>query len=296
MQLNGIILKGIGGFYYVEAADTVYECKAKGVFRKNRITPLAGDRVEITIRENGENTIDNICERNNSLVRPQVANVDNMLLVSSVVEPTVNTLVLDKMIAIAEKKKIEPIIVFSKSDLSDSTAFVEVYKKAGFKTFSVGKESGELDNIKALLNNKVTVLTGNTGVGKSTLINKLAPHLDLATGEISDKLGRGRHTTRQAELFPLFGGYVIDTPGFSSLDFLSNEIIMKDELQYFFREFDDSIGKCMFVDCSHVSEKGCAVLEKVKSGEISASRHSSYVSIYNEIKDLKHWQLNRDKK
>lgn len=291
MQLNGIILKGIGGFYYVETADTVYECKAKGVFRKNKITPLAGDHVVITVRENGENTIDNICERKNSLIRPQVANVDSMLLVASVVEPNVNTLVLDKMIAIAEKKSIEPILVFSKSDLSDSSKLVETYKNAGFKTFAIGKDSGELDEIKSLLKSKVTVLTGNTGVGKSTLINRLAPQLELATGEISDKLGRGRHTTRQAELFPLFGGYVIDTPGFSSLDFLSNELIMKDELQYLFREFDDCIGKCMFVDCSHVSEKGCAVLEKVRDGEISASRHASYIAIYNEIKDLKHWQL-----
>ncbi|MDD6022326.1 MAG: ribosome small subunit-dependent GTPase A [Acutalibacteraceae bacterium] len=292
MQLNGIIIKGIGGFYYVEAADrAVYECKAKGIFRKKRITPLAGDHVEITIRENGENTIDVIEERKNSLVRPQVANVDNMLLVSSVVEPKVNTLVLDKMIAIAEKKKIEPIIVFSKSDLSDSESYVRIYRNAGFRTFAVGRNSGDIEEIKLLLKDKVTVLAGNTGVGKSTLINRLAPELKLATGEISDKLGRGRHTTRQAELFPLFGGYVIDTPGFSSIDLISNEIIMKDELQYCFREFEDCIGKCMFVDCSHVNEKGCKVLEKVRSGEISESRHASYAAIYNEIKDIKHWQL-----
>ncbi len=291
MQLNGIILKGIGGFYYVQVADTVYECKAKGVFRKNKISPLAGDRVEITVRENGENTVDTIFERKNSLVRPQVANVDNMLLVASVVEPNVNTLVLDKMITIAEKKNIEPMLVFSKSDLSDSAELVKTYRNAGFKAFAVGKDSGELDEIKSLLYGKITVLTGNTGVGKSTLINRLAPHLELATGEISDKLGRGRHTTRQAELFSLFGGYVIDTPGFSSLDFLSNEVIMKDDLQYYFREFDEYIGQCMFVDCSHTTEKGCAILEALKNGKISQSRHASYVAIYNEIKDLKHWQL-----
>lgn len=292
MQLNGIILKGIGGFYYVEAADAVYECKAKGVFRKNRITPLAGDHVEITVRENGENTIDVIFERKNSLVRPQVANVDNMLLVSSVVEPNVNTLVLDKMTAIAEKKKIEPIIVFSKSDLADTDELVSIYRQAGFKTFAVGKDTaGDLDEIKSLLSGKTTVLTGNTGVGKSTLINRLAPHLELPTGEISDKLGRGRHTTRQAELFKLFSGYVIDTPGFSSLDFLSNEVIFKDDLQYYFRELDEYIGKCMFVDCSHTSEKGCAVLEALNDGKISKSRHASYAAIYNEIKDLRHWQV-----
>lgn len=291
MQLDGIILKGIGGFYYVKANDVVYECKAKGIFRKNRITPLAGDYVCITVRENGENTIDEIKERRNFLVRPQVANVDQMILVSSVIQPTANTLVMDKLIAIAEKKKIEPIIVFSKSDLADCDELVKTYKTAGFTVFSVAKEDTDVEQIKSLLKNKVTVFTGNTGVGKSTLINKISPDLSLATGEISDKLGRGRHTTRQAELFPMFGGYIIDTPGFSSLDFINNDIILKDDLQFYFREFEKSIGECQFVDCSHVCEKGCAILERVKSGEIPESRHGNYVSIYNEIKDIKHWQL-----
>lgn len=291
MQLDGIILKGIGGFYYVKANDVVYECKAKGIFRKNRISPLAGDYVTITVRENGENTIDEIKERKNSLVRPQVANVDLMILVSSVIQPTANTLVMDKLIAIAEKKKIEPVIVFSKSDLADSRELALTYRKAGFTVFTVAKEDTDVEQIKTLLKNKVTVFTGNTGVGKSTLINKISPELSLATGEISDKLGRGRHTTRQAELFPLFGGYVIDTPGFSSLDFISNDVILKDDLQFYFREFEKSIGECQFVDCSHVCEKGCAILERVKNGDIPESRHNSYVSIYNEIKDIKHWQL-----
>ncbi|MBE6746214.1 MAG: ribosome small subunit-dependent GTPase A [Ruminococcaceae bacterium] len=291
MQLDGIILKGIGGFYYVKANDVVYECKAKGIFRKNRISPLAGDYVTITVRENGDNTIDEIKERKNSLVRPQVANVDLMILVSSVIQPTANTLVMDKLIAIAEKKKIEPVIVFSKSDLADSRELALTYRKAGFTVFTVAKEDTDVEQIKTLLKNKVTVFTGNTGVGKSTLINKISPELSLATGEISDKLGRGRHTTRQAELFPLFGGYVIDTPGFSSLDFISNDVILKDDLQFYFREFEKSIGECQFVDCSHVCEKGCAVLERVKNGDIPESRHNSYVSIYNEIKDIKHWQL-----
>ncbi len=291
MQLDGIILKGIGGFYYIKADEVVYECKAKGIFRKNRISPLAGDYVSITVRENGENTIDEIKERKNSLVRPQVANVDQMVLVSSIVQPTANTLVMDKLIAIAEKKKIEPIIVFSKSDLADSSKLVQTYQKAGFTVFSLSKEDDDVEAIKNLLKDKVTVLTGNTGVGKSTLINKLSPELSLATGEISDKLGRGRHTTRQAELFSLFGGYVIDTPGFSSLDFINNDVILKDDLQFYFREFEKSIGECQFVDCSHVCEKGCAVLERVKNGDIPTSRHNNYVSIYNEIKDIKHWQL-----
>lgn len=291
MQLNGIITKGIGGFYYIEAAGEIYECKAKGIFRKKRITPVAGDNVIITVRENGENTIDEILERKNSFVRPQVANVDMMLMVSSVIEPVANTVIIDKMTVIAEKKGIEPVIVFTKSDLADASELVSIYKKAGFTVFCLGENDSELETIKELLSGKITFLTGNTGVGKSTLINKLAPSLNLATGEISDKLGRGKHTTRQAELFPLFGGYVIDTPGFSSLDFLRCETVMKDELQYYFREFESSIGECMFPDCLHTCEKGCAVLEKVKNGEISSSRHTSYVSIFNEIKDLKEWQL-----
>lgn len=291
MQLNGIIVKGIGGFYYVEAADTIYECKAKGIFRKKKITPVAGDRVLITVRDNGENTIDEILERKNSFVRPQVANVDQMLMVSSVVEPTANTVIIDKMIVIAEKKGIEPVIIFTKCDLSDDSELSEIYRRAGFKVFSLGSDDSCLEEIKELLNGKITFLTGNTGVGKSTLINKLYPSLNLATGEISDKLGRGKHTTRQAELYKLFGGYVIDTPGFSSLDFLRCETVMKDELQLYFREFEEVRDKCLFPDCLHVCEKGCAVIEKVEKGEISRSRHLSYVSVFNEIKDLKEWHL-----
>ena len=291
MQFDGIILKGISGFYYVEVGDAIYECKAKGIFRKKKITPLAGDRVVITVRDDCENTLDDIKPRKNFFVRPPVSNVDQMLFVSSVVEPNVNTVVMDKMIAIAEKKGIEPIIVFTKSDLSDSAFLVETYKKAGFKTFSLGLDDYEVDEIKSLLSGKVTVLTGNTGVGKSTLINKLSPGLSLATGEISDKLGRGKHTTRQAELFKLFGGYVIDTPGFSSLDFAECETILKDELQFCFREFDSSMGKCKFVDCLHICEKGCDIIDRVKNGDIPESRHTSYVTIFNEIKDIKHWQI-----
>lgn len=291
MQLNGIIIKGIGGFYYVEAADTIHECKAKGIFRKKKITPVAGDRVLITVRDNGENTIDEILERKNSFVRPQVANVDQMLMVSSVVEPTANTVIIDKMIVIAEKKGIEPVIIFTKCDLSDDSELSEIYRRAGFKVFSLGSDDSCLEEIKELLNGKITFLTGNTGVGKSTLINKLYPSLNLATGEISDKLGRGKHTTRQAELYKLFGGYVIDTPGFSSLDFLRCETVMKDELQLYFREFEEVRDKCLFPDCLHVCEKGCAVIEKVEKGEISRSRHLSYVSVFNEIKDLKEWHL-----
>lgn len=292
MQLNGIILKGIGGFYYVEVADTIYECKAKGIFRKKRISPLAGDKVLITIRDNGENTIDEILERKNFLVRPQVANVDQMLMVSSIIEPVANTVIIDKMIVIAEKKGIEPVIVFTKSDLADASSLVDTYRRVGFKVFCLGEDNdSDIDEIRNLLNGKITFLTGNTGVGKSTLINKLSPSLNLATGEISDKLGRGRHTTRQAELFKLFGGYVIDTPGFSSLDFLRCETVMKDELQFYFREFEKSEGECLFPDCLHTCEKGCAILERVRNGDIPASRHESYVSIFNEIKDLKEWQL-----
>lgn len=293
MELTGKVFKGIGGFYYVEAADTVYECKAKGIFRKKGVSPLAGDKVKITVRENGENTIDKIFERKNYFIRPQVANVDMMLMISSTVEPNVNTVIIDKMIVIAEKKGIEPVLVFTKSDLSDASKLVEIYSNAGFKTFSssIKDDGNTMEEIRKIIKDKTVFLTGNTGVGKSTLINKILPGLNLPTGEISEKLGRGKHTTRQAELFKAYGGYVIDTPGFSSLDFLRCETVMKDELQYYFREFENSLGSCLFPDCHHICEKGCSVIEKVKSGEISQSRHSSYVSIYNEIKDLKEWQL-----
>lgn len=294
-MVNGKLIKGIGGFYYVETADTVYECKAKGIFRRNNIAPLAGDDVVISVNENSENRIEEIKERKNSLVRPPVANLDQLFIVSSTVEPDINTYNIDKLIAIAEYKGIEPIIVFTKTDLSDIYKdYVSVYEKAGFKVICCDNTSGKgADEIKSLLSGKISAFTGNTGVGKSSLLNCIDKSLSLATSEISKKLGRGRHTTRHTELFKINGGYVADTPGFSSIDFEKCENILKDDLFDCFREFETFFGQCKFSTCTHINEKGCAVCKAVNDGLISASRHNSYIQMYNDVKDIKEWELKK---
>lgn len=290
--LNGILLKGIGGFYSVEAADAVYVCKARGVFRKKRITPLSGDRVRITISGgDAENTIDEILPRKNELRRPPVANIDNLMIVVSTVAPRPSALVIDKLIALAEQKGIEPIVVFTKTDIMPTDALFEVYHAAGIPCFAVSNQTGEgIDEVRTLLHGKISAFTGNSGVGKTSLLNRVAPELHRETGEISDKLGRGRHTTRQAELFPVCGGYVVDTPGFSSIDFERSDALRKDDLADCFREFRPYLGSCKFTTCSHTCDKGCAVLAAVESGEISRSRHNSYVELYNAVKDWKEWE------
>lgn len=291
--LNGTIIKGIGGFYYVEAADEIYECKARGVFRKEKLSPLVGDKVTISINENAENTIDEIMPRKNALTRPPVVNIDNLIIVVSTVEPKPSTLVIDKLIAVAEHKNIEPIIVITKSDLASAQEIFDIYTLAGFKTIIVSNETKDgVDEVKAVLKDKISALTGNSGVGKTSLLNNLDETLALKTAQISKKLGRGRHTTRQAELYRVCDGFVVDTPGFSSFEIDKSDIILKDELAYCFRDFSDYIEKCKFYpSCTHTADKGCAVVEAVNEGKISKSRHNSYVQLYNDVKDIKEWNL-----
>lgn len=287
---SGIILKSIGGFYYVETAGSVYECKARGTFRKKGYKPVAGDRVKITVPESGYCTIDEIYERKNSLIRPPLANIDKLLIVVSTCSPQPNLLVIDKMTAAAVNKGIEPVIVITKCDLSSSDKLKEIYSLSGIKTIEFSSvDNRGLEEVREVLKSGISAFTGNSGVGKSTLLNALLPELHLDTGEISRKLGRGRHTTRCVELYKLGDGYAADTPGFSTVDLERYEVIEKDELQYAFPEFEKYIGDCQFVSCSHVCEKGCAIVEAVKNGEISRSRHESFVAMYNEVKDLKKW-------
>ena len=291
-QLKGIIIKGIGGFYYIEAEGDIYECKARGAFRKKKISPLAGDNVIITVRENGENTIDDILERKNFLVRPPVANVNTLVIVSSVKEPVPSTLVIDRLTAIAVSKNIKPCVIFSKSDLGDTKELEEIYKKAGIDVCSVCCKTGEgIEKVKEMIKSGITVFTGNTGVGKSSLLNCIDSRFSLETGEVSSKLGRGRHTTRDVTLHKVNDFYVADTPGFSSLDIESGELILKDDLPYCFPEFSEYLGKCRFSSCTHTVDKGCKILEALENGNIHESRHLSYVTMYNEVKNIKEWQL-----
>lgn len=294
-MLKGKLIKGIGGFYYVEADDVIYECKARGSFRKQKITPLVGDDVEISVNEenNVDNAIEKILDRKNDMIRPPLANLDQLFIIASLVDPKINTQIIDKLIAISEYKHIEPILVLTKTDLdSDYHQYVDIYKKAGIKVIVCDNTKGTgADEVKQLLKGKISAFTGNTGVGKSTLLNNIAPDLNLATGETSKKLGRGRHTTRHSELFKVCGGYIADTPGFSSLDFERCEKILKDELPYCFREFEPYLDDCKFTSCAHINDKGCAVCKALEDGKISKSRHDSYVAMYNEVKDIKEWQM-----
>ncbi len=291
-KLDGIILKGIGGFYYVEVAGAVYECKARGAFRKSGIKPLAGDRVEISINDKAENTIDVIKERTSLMLRPPVANIDRLFIVASAKEPNPVMLIIDRLTAIAVSRGIEPIIVFTKSDLAPVDEYVEIYRNAGIRTISVSSVNGDgVEEVKAELKNHISAFCGNSGVGKSTLLNAIDPSLGLKTAEISDKLGRGRHTTRQSELFKVEGGYVADTPGFSSLELEETEVILKDDLPYAFPEFEQYIGTCKFTSCLHVKDKGCRIIEAVENGEIPKSRHESYCVMMEQAKEIKEWEL-----
>ena len=285
---SGIITKCLGGLYTVESPDGIYECKARGVFRAKGISPAVGDRVELR-----GGVITEVAERRNYLIRPPLANLDQIIFIVSTVSPAPNFLILDKFIAIAEFKGIEPVVIITKTDLGDSSAVREVYSSIGITTLEVDySDERSVQSVRDLLAGKVSAFTGNSGAGKSTLLNAVDPTLDIPTGEISKKLGRGRHTTRHAELYKLReGGYIADTPGFSTFETNRYDVIRKEELAGCFREFEDYRDECRFRDCSHTCEKGCAVIEAVKQGIIPEIRHQSYCAMYEEAKQLKEWEL-----
>ena len=281
---TGLIIKCVGGDYYVETPSGVSAYKARGVFRNRGITPLAGDRAVV---DGG--VITEILPRKNSIIRPPLANLDQLVFVVSVCEPKPNLTILDKFLAVAAYKEIERVIVFTKTDLAEckeQIAFLtDVYKNAA-EVITVDYSSGDgsgVAQVREILAGKISAFTGNSGVGKSTLLNKLNPHLALETGEISEKLGRGRHTTRHSELYRLGGGYIADTPGFSTFDFIKYERIDRGELAACFPEFSDYTGHCRFRDCSHIKESGCAVIGAAEAGKIPPSRHNSYKVIYAEL-------------
>ncbi len=286
---NGTVLKGIAGFYYVETESGIITCKARGKFRKQKITPLVGDKVTVMYEDMEDGVVSDILNRRNSLVRPPISNIDKLFIVVSLVDPSPNLLVIDKTIALSRLKDIEPIILINKTDLKDSEEFFSIYKDTGIKCIEVcGKTGMGVEEIRPMLKNCISAFTGNSGVGKSTLLNYLYKDLDLETGEISKKLGRGRHTTRHVELFKIDeNAYVADTPGFSSLDF---DIFDPTLLQHGFIEFEPYLFTCKFNSCTHTCEKGCAVLKAVEDGKIQKSRIASYISIYDSIKDVKAWK------
>lgn len=289
---KGLIIKAIGGLYSVETPDGIYDCKARGIFRNKDISPCCGDIVTIET-ENDSCVITEIAKRRNSLIRPPLANLDMLVFVISTCEPRPNLQLLDKFIAIAEYKRIKPLVVFTKTDKCSADELVDLYSNAGITALSVDNVTGAgCDKVRELLTGKVIAFTGNTGVGKSTLMNNIFGNLDLKTNEISKKLGRGKHTTRHVELYKLSDNtYIADTPGFSSFETQRYDIILKQDLADCFVEFSEYSDKCRFSDCSHTKEKGCAVIEAVNNGGIAKSRHDSYLLMYEESKSIKEWEL-----
>ena len=296
--MKGIIIKALSGFYYIESEEKIYECKARGSFRKEGVSPLVGDRVEFEITDEAHGIVNSLEPRKNVLERPNVANIDKLFIVSSFQTPAPNTFIIDKITAIAVYNNIEPIIVFNKCDMGDFSYWLNIYKNAGFKTYVVSAETGEgIEAVKNELKDSISAFTGNSGVGKSSILNRLFGEKVIKTGEVSQTLGRGRHTTRHIEAYKLSsGGYVVDTPGFSSLDYDTTDYAFKEQLPELFSDFSDFIYDCRFTGCSHTKEAGCAVIEAVKDGRIEKSRHESYLQLVEELKDLKPWEGTNRKK
>ena len=288
----GRIQKALSGFYYVDTGSEVLTCRARGKFRKEGISPLVGDRVEVRELGNGEGFGEKILPRRNAFTRPAVANIDQLVVIASGAIPKTDPFLIDRVAAIAALKNCEVIILLNKCDLDDADALYQIYQSAGFSTLRISAETGEgLEELKPLLAGKLSAFTGNSGVGKSSILNALDENFHIQVGEVSDALGRGRHTTRHVELFTLScGAEIMDTPGFSSFESEELNLELKHHLPETFREFVPYLEQCRFMGCSHTKEKGCAVLEALKKGEIQKSRHASYLRLFDELKPLKDWQ------
>ncbi len=289
--LSGQIVKALSGFYDVNVGGEIVTCRARGVMRNQKITPLVGDWVTVTVGE-GLAAVEEILPRKNALLRPPVANLERLYLLSAFANPAPNFLLLDTQIALCEKAGIEPVIVFNKCDEGDFSAYVSAYRPTGYEIHVISCVTGEgLAPLRDSIPAGLCAFTGNSGVGKSSLLNALVPGLNLPTGEVSDKLGRGRHTTRHVELFDMGNGRLLaDTPGFSSLE---SEPVPKEEVAGLFREFREHLGTCRFSTCSHTCEKGCGVLAALEEGKIAPSRHESYCELYRRAAASPAWQKKR---
>ncbi|MBQ9112847.1 MAG: ribosome small subunit-dependent GTPase A [Clostridia bacterium] len=312
ISVKGKILKGVGGLYSVivlsegEYSGDVVRCRARGVFRHTGLTPLPGDFVMLSYDnsrerdEDGKFVIDEIVDRRNSLIRPPLANLDYLFVTMAAAAPAPILPTVDKLISIAEHNKIEPVIVITKRELNEERAdeLLNIYRASGFTCFALSAVENvaiePIDNfIKQSLPHKTAAFAGASGIGKSTLLNRLFPELELTTSEISRKIERGRHTTREVNLFPLSStpdcGYIADTPGFSMLDFKRFDFFEKEDLVDTMREFAPYIGECRYTKCSHTKEEGCAIIRAVRNGDIPKSRHESYVELYDILKTRKKW-------
>ncbi len=291
--MTGTIVKALSGFYYVDvgAERELVTCRGRGKLRHQKIKPLVGDHVDITVSADGTGMVDEVLPRTNQFQRPMVANMEQLVILASEAIPVTDPFLIDRMISLAEYKGCEPIICFNKWDLEPADQLVELYRSAGFQTFAISARTGEgLAQLLEVLHGKISAFTGNSGVGKSSVLNALCPQFHLEVGQVSEKLGRGRHTTRHVELFRVGGGLVADTPGFSAFDVEQMELIPKEKLADTFREFRPYLEQCRFVGCAHLKERGCAVRQAVEDGAISPSRYQSYARLYEQVKSRPQWE------
>ena len=287
---EGVIIKALSGFYYVRTDSETVECRARGRFRLDGTSPLVGDRVIISLDAQGKGRVDKVLERKNFFIRPAVANIDLLVAVASEVEPVTDPFLIDRVTTTAEHNGCEVLICVNKSDATTSHRLRDIYAATPYMLIETSAVTGEgIECLAQYIKGKVCAFSGNSGVGKSSILNALEPELRLKTGEVSEKLGRGKHTTRHVEIFPVAGGYCADTPGFASFDVEQMPPIPKDELQFAFPEFEPYIGSCRFDDCAHIKEPDCAVREALANGSISSSRYESYCRLYEISAQYKDW-------
>ena len=289
---EGRIQKALSGFYYVDTGTEILTCRARGKFRKEGVSPLVGDRVSVRELGNGEGFVEAILPRRNAFIRPAVANIDQLVIIGSGAIPKTDPFLIDRVASIAALKGCDVIVLLNKCDLDSADELYDIYQAAGFQTLRISAETGEgLEELKPLITGKFSAFTGNSGVGKSSILNALDPEFQIKVGEVSDALGRGRHTTRHVELFRLScGAEIMDTPGFSSFEAEDLNLEWKQHLAESFVEFRPYLNDCRFVGCSHTKEKGCAVLDALRQGKIQKSRHQSYLRLYEELKGVQEWQ------
>ena len=291
-ECTGRILRSISGFYDVQTSEGLVTCRARGSLRRGSASPLTGDMVEVTV-EHGKGMVEKILPRRNQFVRPAVANVDALVVFAANVNPVTEPFLIDRVAAIAGDQEVTVYLCVNKCDLDPAMDLIRIYTHAGFQVIPASAETGEgVERLRELIRGKLVAFTGNSGVGKSSMLNRLCPELELPTGEVSEKLGRGRHTTRHVELYDLGDNtYVADTPGFSSFDTDQMEVMLKENLQYAFPDFGPYIGRCQFHDCTHRKEPGCAVTAALAAGEIEPTRYNSYLRLYEKASQIKLWEL-----
>ena len=289
---RGRIEKALSGFYYVNTGGGTLQCRARGKFRREGLSPLVGDWVQIRELGNGEGFVEAVEERRNQFARPAAANIDQLVILASAAIPVTEPYLIDRIASIAALKGCQVLLCLNKCDLNSADELYDIYSRSAIPVLRISAVTGQgLDALCDAIRGKLNAFTGNSGVGKSSVLNALLPSLDLPVGEVSKALGRGRHTTRHVELFALGEDtYIIDTPGFSSFDTAEMDLALKQHLPETFPEFAPYVDDCRFTGCTHTKEKGCRVLQAVKDGLIPASRHRSYVRLFDELKDVKEWQ------